>query len=311
MDNQMVDGILAKPFQLSKLFDAVAKVSGRDKSATGKFRIGTQFNSELLSQIRGARLLLVEDDEINQQVARELLESYGIKVVVAENGEEAIALLREEQFDCVLMDIQMPVMDGVSATREIRKNPQFSKLPIIALTANVMVSEQNEFLSAGMNDHIGKPIDPDQLVAKLAKWVRPTRSTESTTVAQAVPTSAPELLPDLPGVKVAESVRRIGGSVTLYFSLLDKFRVNQRNFATSFREALAANDRDTAERLAHTLRGIAGTLGAEILQDLARLLESSIKNGASGEVDSLLARVDKELATFIASIDQVPETRRD
>jgi len=311
MDNQMVDGILAKPFQLSKLFDAVAKVSGRDKSATGKFRIGTQFNSELLSQIRGARLLLVEDDEINQQVARELLESYGIKVVVAENGEEAIALLREEQFDCVLMDIQMPVMDGVTATREIRKNPQFSKLPIIALTANVMVSEQNEFLSAGMNDHIGKPIDPDQLVAKLVKWVRPTRTTGSTPVGQTFQNSAPEPLPDLPGVKVAESVRRIGGSVTLYFSLLDKFRVNQRNFATSFREALAADDRSTAERLAHTLRGIAGTLGAETLQDLAKLLESSIKKEESGEVDSLLARVDKELATFIASIDQVLETRRD
>src|SRR5450759_163510 len=311
MDNQMVDGILAKPFQLSKLFDAVAKVSGLDKSATGKFRIGTQFNSELLSQIRGARLLLVEDDEINQQVARELLESYGIKVVVAENGEEAIALLREEQFDCVLMDIQMPVMDGVTATREIRKNPQFSKLPIIALTANVMVSEQNEFLSAGMNDHIGKPIDPDQLVAKLAKWVRPTRSTESTPVGQTFQNSAPEPLPDLPGVNVAESVRRIGGSVTLYFSLLDKFRVNQRNFATSFREALTADDRSTAERLAHTLRGIAGTLGAETLQDLAKLLESSIKKEESGEVDSLLARVDKELATFIASIDQVLETRRD
>jgi CheY-like chemotaxis protein len=311
MDNQMVDGILAKPFQLSKLFDAVAKVSGRDKSATGKFRIGTQFNSELLSQIRGARLLLVEDDEINQQVARELLESYGIKVVVAENGEEAIALLGEEQFDCVLMDIQMPVMDGVSATREIRKNPQFSKLPIIALTANVMVSEQNEFLSAGMNDHIGKPIDPDQLVAKLVKWVRPTRTTGSTPVGQTFQNSAPEPLPDLPGVKVAESLRRIGGSVTLYFSLLDKFRVNQRNFATSFREALAADDRSTAERLAHTLRGIAGTLGAETLQDLAKLLESSIKKEESGEVDSLLARVDKELATFIASIDQVLETRRD
>jgi FOG: HPt domain len=209
------------------------------------------------------------------------------------------------------MDMQMPVMDGVTATREIRKNPHFSKLPIIALTANVMVSEQNEFLDAGITDHIGKPIDPDRLVATLAKWVRPTRTTGRTPVGQKLKNSAPEPLPDLPGVNVAESVRRIGGNVALYFSLLDKFRVKQRNFATSFREALAANDQDTAERLAHTLRGIAGTLGAETLQDLARLLESSIKKGESGEVDSLLARVDKELATFIASIDQVLETRRD
>src|SRR5450759_5185891 len=312
MDSQVVDGILAKPFLQSKLLEAVTKVSGRSVLSTGKFKIiSAQLNPELISQIRGARLLLVEDNEINRQVAQELLEGFGLDVTVAENGEEAIALLKEAQFDGVLMDMQMPVMDGVTATREIRKIPHFSNLPIIALTANVMVSEQNEFLDAGVTDHIGKPIDPDRLAATLAKWVRPIRATGSTPVGQTVQNSVPEPLPDLPGVNVAESVRRIGGSVTLYFSLLDKFRVNQRNFATSFREALAADDRSTAERLAHTLRGIAGTLGAETLQDLAKLLESSIKKEESGEVDSLLARVDKELATFIASIDQVLETRRD
>lgn len=312
LDNEAVDGILAKPFQQSKLLDAVTKVSGRSVLSTGKFKIiSAQLNPELISQIRGARLLLVEDNEINRQVAQELLEGFGLDVTTAENGEEAIALLNEAQFDGVLMDMQMPVMDGVTATREIRKNPHFSKLPIIALTANVMVSEQNEFLDAGITDHIGKPIDPDRLVATLAKWVRPTRTTGRIPVGQKVKNSAPEPLPDLPGINVAEIVRRIGGNVALYFSLLDKFRVKQWNFATSFREALAANDQDTAERLAHTLRGIAGTLGAESLQDLARLLESSIKKGESGEVDSLLARVDKELAIFIASIDQVLETRRD
>lgn len=312
MESQVVDGILAKPFQQGKLLDAVTKVSGRSVLSTGKFKIiSEQLNPELISQISGARLLLVEDNEINRQVAQELLEGFGLDVTTAENGEEAIALLKEAQFDGVLMDMQMPVMDGVTATREIRKNPHFSKLPIIALTANVMVSEQNEFLDAGITDHIGKPIDPDRLVATLAKWVRPARTTGRTPVGQKLKDSAHEPLPDLSGVNVAESVRRIGGNVALYFSLLDKFRVKQRNFATSFLEALAANDQDTAERLAHTLRGIAGTLGAETLQDFARSLESSIKNGESGEVDSLLARVDKELATFIASIDQALETRRD
>jgi two-component system sensor histidine kinase/response regulator len=316
VDNQVVDGILAKPFQQSKLLDAVTKVSGRSVLSTGKFKIiSAQLNPEIISQIRGARLLLVEDNEINRQVAQELLEKFGLVVTAAENGEEAISLLNEAQFDGVLMDMQMPVMDGVTATREIRKNARFSKLPIIALTANVMVSEQNEFLDAGITDHIGKPIDPDRLAATLAKWVRPSRTTPTRTAESipAIQTSqnpAPEPLPDLPGVNVASSVRRIGGNVSLYFSLLDKFRDQQRNFAASFREALAANDRDTAERLAHTLRGIAGTLGAETLQDFARLLESSIKKGESGEVDSLLARVDKELATFIASIDQALETRR-
>ena len=316
MDNQVVDGILAKPFQQSKLLDAVTKVSGRDVLSSGKFKIiSEQLNPELISHIQGARLLLVEDNEINRQVAQELLEGFGLDVTTAENGEEAIALLKEAQFDGVLMDMQMPVMDGVTATREIRKNPHFSKLPIIALTANVMVSEQSEFLDAGITDYIGKPIDPDRLVATLAKWVRPTRATpsritERTPVGQTFQNSAPEPLPDLPGVNVAESVRRMGGSIAIYYSLLDKFRDKQRNFATSFREALAADDRDTAERLAHTLRGIAGTLGAETLQELAKLLESCIKKGDAGKVDSLLARVDKELAAFIASINQALETRR-
>ncbi|MGA9665429.1 MAG: response regulator [Gallionella sp.] len=310
-EEQLVDGILAKPFQQRKFLEAVAKVSGRSVLSSGKFRIiSEQLNPELVSQIRGARLLLVEDNEINRQVAQEILEGFDIDVTTAENGQEAIALLQEAEFDGVLMDMQMPVMDGVTATREIRKDPHFLNLPIIALTANVMVSEQNEFLEAGITDYIGKPIDPDRLVTALAKWVRPTKPRESTPAGQTVDAAAPEPLPDLPGVNVAASVRRIGGNVALYRSLLDKFRVSQGNFVADFRQALVAGDRSTAERQAHTLRGIAGTLGAENLQELAASLESCIRKGESAEVDPLLAQVDNELAKFISGIDQALETRR-
>jgi CheY-like chemotaxis protein/HPt (histidine-containing phosphotransfer) domain-containing protein len=285
-----------------------AGVSGWDSLASGQFRIaGAQFNQALVSQFRGAHMLLVEDDEINQQVAREMLENYGIKVTVAENGEEAIAWLKKEQFDGVLMDMQMPVMDGVSTTREIRKDPRYAKLPIIALTANVMVSDQNEILAAGMNDHIGKPIDPDHLVATLAKWVHPNRTTE--TPVPPVPTSATETLPNLPGIDVDASVRRIGGNVTLYYSLLDTFRVNQQQVVSRIREALASNDPITAERLAHTLRGIAGTLGAESLQNQAEILEKNIKHGSFGNVESLLEQIDQEMVSLIAKIDQAIEAR--
>jgi len=308
--DKLVDGILAKPFLPSKLFDAIAKISGKDKSGTGKFKLaGAQFNKELVSQIRGANMLLVEDNEINQQVAKELLESFGMKVTVAENGEEAITMVNQEQFDGVLMDMQMPVMDGITATREIRKQQQFAKLPIIALTANVMISEQNEFLAAGMNDHIGKPLDPDRLVVTLAKWVYPTRTTESSQVPTVVETPAPAtLLPDLTGVKVAESVRRIGGNVVLYRSLLDKFRVKERDFVPRIRDALSGNDQKLSERLAHTLRGSAGTLGAEALQNQAEQLENCIKNKALNEVEPMLAQIDQELATLIARIDQALAT---
>ncbi len=311
IDNKLMDGILAKPLQQRKLLDAVSKVSGRNVLSSGKFKIfSEQLNPELISHIRGARLLLVEDNEINRQVAQELLEGFGIDVTAAENGEQAIALLKDEQFDGVLMDMQMPVMDGVTATREIRKNPQLTKLPIIALTANVMVSEQKEHVDAGITDHIGKPIDPDRLVATLAKWVRPIRSAGSTPAGQMLQDSAPETIPNLSGVNVSESVRRIGGNVALYYSLLEKFRDKERNISTRIREALASEDLSTAERLAHTLRGIAGTLGAKSLQELAESLEKSIKNGESGEIDPLLARIDQELATFMASIDRALEARQ-
>jgi CheY-like chemotaxis protein/HPt (histidine-containing phosphotransfer) domain-containing protein len=306
-----VDGVLEKPFQQRKLFDAVAQITNWDNLATGRFKLtGAQFNPVLVSQFRGACILLVEDDEINQQVAKEMLEGYGIKVSVAVNGEEALAKLRGARFDGVLMDMQMPVMDGVSTTREIRKDPQYANMPIIALTANVMVSEQNEFLAAGMNDHIGKPIDPDRLVATLAKWVRPTQTSGVTSNPQTVAAAATGALPNLPGVKVAASVRRIGGNVDLYYSLLDKFRVNQRNVVSKIRETLASNDPKTAERLAHTLRGIAGTLGAEVLQSQAEMLENNIKNGLLSDVEPLLEQVDQAVMDLITRIDYAIETRK-
>jgi two-component system sensor histidine kinase/response regulator len=313
IDDQTVDGILAKPFQQSKLLDAVSKVSGRSVLSSGRFKIiNEQLNPEVISHIRGARLLLAEDNDINRQVAEEMLEGFGIDVTTAENGEEAIALLAAEEFDGVLMDMQMPVMDGVTATRVIRKNPRFSELPIIALTANVMVSEQNEFLEAGITDYIGKPIDPYRMATTLAKWVRPKRTAGETPVkpTEQKPESGAEPLPDLPGISVAESVRRIGGNVALYCTLLDKFRVKERNIAARIREALAADDPATSERLAHTLRGTAGTLGAKSLQDLAASLESSIHKAEFGEVDSLLEQIDRELSAFIAAIDHALEKRQ-
>jgi two-component system, sensor histidine kinase and response regulator len=305
MDDEVVNGILAKPIQQRKLIDAVVRIVGQ-KSNSDEIRIvGAQSDPALIAQIRGARLLLVEDNEINQQVAQELLESLGVKVVVAENGEEAIALLKDEKFDGVLMDMQMPVMDGVTATREIRKNPKFAKLPIIALTANVMVSEQNEVLAAGMNDHIGKPIDPGRLVTKLAQWIRPeNRTAKSFPLLQKTPDSALEPLPELPGVKVAESVRRIGGKVALYYMLLEKFRVNAQDAVSRIREALAAGDNELSERLAHSLRGVAGNIGADALRSQAELLENNIKNGLLDEVEGLLVRIEHELDALIASIDQ-------
>jgi signal transduction histidine kinase/DNA-binding response OmpR family regulator/HPt (histidine-containing phosphotransfer) domain-containing protein len=310
LDERLVNGILAKPFQQSKLYDAIARVTGIDQSVTGKFKVfGAQINPECLAQIRGAHLLLVEDNEINQQVARELLEGFGIRVKVAGNGAEAIAMIAGEAFDGVLMDMQMPVMDGVTATREIRKNPKFTNLPIIALTANVMVSDQNEYLNAGMNDHIGKPINPDKLAMTLARWIHPVRLDEAPPTAQMLSSPSigalPEALPDLPGMNVAESVCRIGGKVKVYYMLLDKFRTTERNVISRVRDALAIDDLKTAVRIVHTLKGITGTLGAESLQTQAEELESSIENGLIEKLDAQLNQMELALSSLMAEIDQV------
>jgi len=208
------------------------------------------------------------------------------------------------------MDMQMPVMDGISATLAIRKNPKWANLPIIALTANVYISQQNEIRTAGMNDHIGKPIDPDQLLATLAKWVRPAKALDSLSMTPATKPLQLLSLPDIPGVKVAESIRRMGGSVALYYSLIDKFRVNQKSVVQKIRDAQTANDLKLAERLSHTLRGIAGSLGAESLQHLAHQLEMNFSNGVLTEVDSLLPKVDLEIESLIVKIDRAIDARQ-
>jgi CheY-like chemotaxis protein/HPt (histidine-containing phosphotransfer) domain-containing protein len=229
--------------------------------------------------------------------------------VVAENGEEAIKRLNEQSFDGVLMDMQMPVMDGISATLEIRKFSKWKNLPIIALTANVFANEKNDFLNAGMNDHIGKPIDPDELLTTLARWIRPSKEPTNTQLTLTPRTVAVGPLPILPGVKVAESVRRIGGNVDLYFSLLSKFRQNQSGMVLKVRQALELNDFLTAERLAHTLRGISGSLGAENLNIQAELLEKSIKNKQVEDFEPLIVQVDIEISNLILSIDHVLAAR--
>jgi CheY-like chemotaxis protein/HPt (histidine-containing phosphotransfer) domain-containing protein/anti-sigma regulatory factor (Ser/Thr protein kinase) len=309
VDYELVDGVLAKPFHSTRLLDAILDVFSEKKDEETPVRVGAQFDPRLVARIRGAKLLLVEDNEINQQVARELLEGVGVSVMIAENGREAITLLGREAFDGVLMDMQMPVMDGLTATHEIRKNPKYARLPIIALTANVMSSDQGRILEAGMNDHLGKPIDPDRLVATLARWIRPMSAGPAPVVQAPVSPVAKPGLPELDGVNVAASVKRLGGNVALYRMLLDQFRNKERDAAERVRQALAGGNYATAERVVHTLRGSSGSLGAVALQAAAESLELAIKRGEEGGLESLLAQFEQELASFIGKLDSVVELR--
>jgi CheY-like chemotaxis protein len=255
-------------------------------------------------KLRGARVLLAEDNEINQQVAQEMLEKSGLVVGIANNGEEAVQRVKAEVYDAVLMDIQMPVMGGFEATQEIRKDGRFKDLPIIAMTAHAMAGDREKSLAAGMNDHVTKPIDPDELFSALLRWIKPgERGVPRAESRRAIPEEKEEdlLLPELPGVSVASGLERVGGNKRLYAKLLCKFRESQQKAVSEIRAALHSGDRETAGRLAHTVKGVSGNLGAETLYRAAADLEKAIKEGQEN-IDSLLTGFGSQLKIVMDGI---------
>ena len=209
-------------------------------------------DEEELRKIRGARVLLAEDNEINQQVAKEILEQAGLVVSIANNGKEAVEMVKAGNFEVVLMDIQMPVMGGFEATQEIRKDGRFKDLPIIAMTAHAMAGDREKSLEAGMNDHVTKPIDPDQLFSALVRWIKPGKREMSESASESlIPEEGGEdLLPsELPGISIASGLDRVGGNKQLYAKLLCKFRDGQENAVEQIKAALQSGDVDTAARL--------------------------------------------------------------
>ncbi len=309
LDAGLIDGFTPKPFRQSGLFNAIMDIFGAGPK-TGLKPVQLIPDQTLAAQVCGAHLLVVEDNEINQQVARELLALLGISVTVAENGVAALACLENETFDGVLMDMQMPVMDGVTATREIRKLARFVDLPIIAMTANAMGSDQEKCLAAGMNDHIAKPIDPDKMLATLSRWIVPAHPASLPAAAPSAP-QGPQALPELAGVNVAEGVRRMGGNLAAYFTVLEKFRRNQERVVENIRSALNDGAQELAERLAHTLKGVSGTLGAQALQAQAAELEAALRAGdATSAVEDLLPPIETALNHLFATIDAALESRR-
>jgi len=253
-------------------------------------------------------VLLAEDNEINQQVAKEMLERAGLVVGIANNGEEAVQKVQAEPYDAVLMDIQMPAMGGFEATREIRKDIRFKDLPIIAMTAHAMAGDREKSLAAGMNDHVTKPIDPDELFSALARWIKPgereVRKEESRRVR---PEEGEGRLPsELPGIVLSSGLSRVGGNEKLYARLLCKFREGQENAVQEIRAALQSGDRETAGRLAHTVKGVSGNLGAENLYRAAAELEKAIKEGKEN-VDPPLVEFSSRLKTVMEGIKVLEE----
>jgi len=281
-----LEGFLLKPVSPSMLFDTIMQTFGESVSETSRVAQRHEQEAEALKHIRGARVLLVEDNEINQQVALEILEGAGLNVSLAENGQEAVSAVKEKDYDVVLMDIQMPVMNGYEATGAIRSDPRFEDLPIIAMTAHAMAGDEDKSLKAGMNGHVTKPIDPGQLFATLQKWIKPSEKrvhvqqpevpVESPESKKAVPEEN-ELPESLPGFDLATGLERLRGNKRLYRKLLLDFGAKYTRVGAEINKALNSKDLKEAHSLIHNLKGLAGNLAATGLHAASVNLEKLVK----------------------------------
>lgn len=253
--------------------------------------------------LAGSRVLLVEDNELNRELATELLRRAGIEVVTAGNGREALERLTEDaHVDGVLMDCQMPVMDGYAAARAIRDQLQLATLPIIAMTADALAADREKAIAAGMNDHITKPLHIQSMFATMARWIKPRRGEPQS---PAPKQAASVEMASLPGIDHAAGLRTCGGNASLYRRLLHLFLQSNAHFEPSFRQAAQGGDPSAAYRMAHTLRGSAANIGATDVAAAAGELQQACKEGAPPvEVDCLLGKVTKALAPVLEGLSR-------
>jgi two-component system, sensor histidine kinase and response regulator len=304
-----VEAILTKPLSASRLFDTTMQVCGRKPHAARAPAEPAPRYEARLAAIRGARILLVEDNEINQDVALALLRGAGLHADLAENGMVALTMLDAASYDLVLMDMQMPVMDGIAATCALRRLPRFDALPVVAMSANAMQADKDRCLAAGMTDYVTKPIEPEQLWCALLKWIRPRHAVRAGAArARRAGNRAGARLPDaIAGLDMAAGLRRVRGDRALYLSMLGKFAAGPKRIADGVRQALEAGDAALAERLVHTLGGLAGNIGAAGLQQQALAVQAALRARPAGQADDAailapLAALDGQLDALSAAI---------
>ncbi|HET9332311.1 MAG TPA: response regulator [Gemmatimonadota bacterium] len=294
-----LDGFLLKPLTKSMIVDALVSVFADSAEQAAAVDMANEQGIDL----SGMRVLVVEDNEINQQIAVELIEGVGASVTVADNGKLALDILMEgptpTPFEAVLMDLQMPVMDGFQATEAIRADPRFASLPIVALTAHATMEERQRCIAAGMNDHVAKPIDPGLLYETLGRFHHGT-----TPVARPeVSARAHDGVPNVEGLDTAAGLSRVAGNERLYLKLLRQFVDQQAEAVTEIRALLQERRTEDAERLAHTLKGVSATLGVKDVPEVAETAERAIKDRApSGEIDVALEKVEAALGLAVTRL---------
>lgn len=288
-----VSGFLAKPFTFSQLLDVVLEVCGKNQSENQK---GMQANEDS-SGLEGAQILLVDDNFMARKIANRLLVASGAKVTTASNGQDALDILFAQDFDLMVIDCQMPVMDGYEATRRIRRNPKYSQFPILAMTASVLMEDRVRCILAGMNEHIGKPLDKIQFLDSVKRWLRYSKqlngskvvlpeNSESANSTQSW--SDPETTLVSGGFDLQTAITRLGGDWHVYRNMLSGFVRNQSHAPEDIQIALRTGDHTAAIRSAHSLKGVSAYLGITGLQSLAKTIEDHIGVLDDKEVESLV-----------------------
>jgi CheY-like chemotaxis protein/HPt (histidine-containing phosphotransfer) domain-containing protein len=292
-----ISTILTKPVTPSSLFNAIMIARGYAIATDEHTWKHSDSLTKNISRLRGARLLLVEDNEINQELTLDLLASNGMAVEIAGNGKEALEKLAQNDFDGILMDCQMPVMDGYEATRQLRQQDRLKDLPVLAMTANAMAGDREKVLQAGMNDHIAKPINVEEMFQRMAQWITPAQGLQEDIKKK---TTAELEIPPLTGINTEDGLARTQGNSNLYLNLLHKFFSSQQDVMVDFKAAQQAGNWQLAERLAHTLKGIAGNIGPEQLGDCCAALEKQAKKKQIKP--ATISKTENALMTVLQSI---------
>jgi PAS domain S-box-containing protein len=298
-------GIVVKPFTPSTLLDNIMMTMGEGGGLLKNKQGSAVISGQEFTGKKGTRVLLVEDNKINQQLAEDLLSEAGLNVSIANNGKEALECLDKEKYDLVLMDIQMPEMDGYEATGHIRKSDSYSEIPVIAMTANALAGDREKCLEAGMSDYVTKPIDPDKLFKTLNKWAPVAEKEELPPLEkEATPSEDEELPENIPGVDLEVGLRNTAGKKKTLKKLLKQFLKDHREDPSNLLAKLEDGAHEDAKRIAHTLKGTSGTIGAQELHEAAKKLDLALKDRPEDheKIKALVEIVDERLSEVISGL---------
>lgn len=302
-DETRPDAWLVKPVTPSRIFDVLADLEGHARMSRCATRVAPiRELRERVASIAGARVLLVEDNPINQQVAEELLKGFGLQVDVANGGRVAVERAAATRYDLVLMDLQMPDMDGLEATRQIRARERRHRVPIIAMTAAAMSEDRDAARAAGMDDHLSKPIDIERLVGVLQRWI-PERTIAPAVLPAPLPAEAGPAIPPIDGIDVQQALTRLGGNAALLRRLLRQFADGYGEAALPLQTSLDRGDRATAARMLHSLRGTAGSIGAMQVHAAAAALETALAAGSTVDLGDLRAAIARACSAIALQVD--------